>query len=1028
MNRFFRQLPLSVKLILIGLVPFIFLIYLTYQWYDERAGTLKLLSAYMDRVNQSADVLRLIDDLQKERRLSFVYAMKKAQPAALHVQRTLTDSTIRLLQKRNDVGLKDFTSYTFLSDIPSIRNLVDSTSDLNPDIVMTYYTNAIFRLSTLNPIPVETGEHLQPVYKDLAALKLLSQMVTFLGIIRANIYNALYSGQNGVGTLYGMVGIWQIYETYETEYQVKASPLAIAQYQDIQNNSMMNPVVGYLNERFKNFSFDSTYNSEQWWEISGKAMDAMQSLQENLRNGLYAQLNASYNKERAHRNRTFVLLILALIIVVGIIIYTIHSITQMLKDLKIRARALARGVTGLKPGIFSDDVIGILAQSITEIDENNRYLANAANTIGNGNFNVSIQPRSKEDMLGNAIVQMKNNLQNFTNENEESKVRFQQLAQKYQTIFYKAPLPKWIYDIQTLKILEVNEAAIQHYGYSMDEFLNMTIEDLRPESDKEKFRSHINKVRAGTDARKGVWRHTKKNGEIATVEVTAHPILYNEEDARLVVINDITERLRSEKALRQQEETNRLIMSSSLDAIVCMDIHGKITFWNPQAEKIFGWKPGEVENRLLSDTIIPERYRERHKKGLELFIKTGKGVVLNRIIEITAMNKSGKEFPVELAIVSIQQDTTTFFCGFVRDISERKKAEEQLSGERNLLRALIDNLPDYIYVKDSEFNYIINNRSFVKLVGAASEAEIIGKNVKDLFGDDVGKINMDEDKNVLMKGNEIIDRDEPIITYEGEKRWLLTTKVPLKDKDGKVVGILGISKDISERKIAEEELMQSREDLRLLAAHLEQVREDERISIAREIHDELGQQLTVLKMDVSWLNKKLDGADKSVKEKAKGLLQMLDNTVKTVRKISSELRPSMLDDLGLLAAMDWHSQEFEKRSGIKTRFSSEMSNLDVTQTVGTGLFRIFQESLTNVARHAEATNVKASLEMKNGKLFMRIKDNGKGFTITSIENKKTLGILGMRERTLMMGGEYKIQSTPGKGTLVEVIVPIDSSN
>ena len=1019
---------MSVKLLLIGLIPFLFLIFLSYQLYKEKAGTVSLLVEYINRVNESENIHNLIEELQDERRYSFIYTMKKERPPVLHIQRARTDSTMQVLQKSKNVALEDFTSYTFLKDLPSIRAAIDTIPNLGSDVVMTYYTNVIFRLSTLNPLPVEPGAFLQPVYKDLAGQRLLSQMITFLGIIRANIYNVLYSQQNAVGTLYGSRGTYDIYKTYEVEYLVKASPVAIREYNDIRSNSTLRPVIEYLDERFQTFSFDSSFQAEQWWDESGKAVDALKNLQRQLRNGINAELNKIYHNERLHKDRTFVFLMITLMLVVGIIVYTIHSITQMLNELKINAQAISMGISDLKPGIFSRDVIGDLAQSISEIDKNNKYIAQSADAIGHGNFNVSIHPRSDEDILGNAIVRMKDNLQHFTRENEESRIQFQQLAEKYKTIFYKGPLPKWIYETKTLKFLEVNEAAVQHYGYSQDEFLNMTIKDIRPKEEEEKFINHINKVSSGTDTTKSTWRHVKKNGKIITVEVTAHPIMYNDQVARLVVINDITERIKAEKSLRQHEETNRLIMSSSLDAIICMDIFGKITFWNPQAEKTFGWNSNDIEGKYLADTIIPLHYREQHRKGLANFLITGEGPVLNRIIEITAMNKEGNEFPIELAIIPIHQDDTTFFCGFIRDITERKKAEEQLSGERNLLRSLIDNLPDYIYVKDKATHYIISNKAFVKLVGAESEIETTGKKSTELFGEEVGRINMEEDMQVLTLGTAVIDRDELIVTFNGEKRWLLTTKVPLKDKEERVVGILGISKDITERKLAEQELRQSREDLRLLAAHLEQVREDERISIAREIHDELGQQLTVLKMDVSWLHKNLADENEKAKEKTQNLLNMLENTVKTVRKISSELRPSMLDDLGLLAALEWQSQEFSKRSGIKTIFSSAIGNLSFSQNIATGIFRIFQESLTNVARHADATRVKASLQMKNGNIVLQIEDNGKGFTIASIENNKTLGILGMRERTLMMGGEYKIKSTPGKGTIVEVIVPTGYSN
>jgi signal transduction histidine kinase len=208
-----------------------------------------------------------------------------------------------------------------------------------------------------------------------------------------------------------------------------------------------------------------------------------------------------------------------------------------------------------------------------------------------------------------------------------------------------------------------------------------------------------------------------------------------------------------------------------------------------------------------------------------------------------------------------------------------------------------------------------------------------------------------------------------------------------------------------------------------LTEHLQNIREEERTHIAREIHDELGQQLTVLKMDASWLNKKIITTDESIKEKLKDLLELLDGTVRTVRKISSELRPSLLDDMGLVAAMEWHLKEWEKRASVKTKFLIPSNDLPLTDAVKTGLFRIFQESLTNVARHANAKKVEVSLQRQNGSLILSIKDDGKGFDREKAANKKTLGILGMEERSFMMGGSYQINSKPGKGTLVVVSVP-----
>jgi signal transduction histidine kinase len=187
----------------------------------------------------------------------------------------------------------------------------------------------------------------------------------------------------------------------------------------------------------------------------------------------------------------------------------------------------------------------------------------------------------------------------------------------------------------------------------------------------------------------------------------------------------------------------------------------------------------------------------------------------------------------------------------------------------------------------------------------------------------------------------------------------------------------------------------------------------------------LGQQLTGLKMDVSWLSKKLPDANTGIHEKIKEILELLDITVKTVRKISAELRPSILDDLGLIEAMEWHGQEFEKRSGIKVNFQSAIKKIPLPENVGIGIFRIYQESLTNVARHAEASKVNCNIDEENETLMLKITDDGKGFDPDKVAGKKTLGLLGMKERTLMMGGKYEIKSSKGFGTTVLVSVPFE---
>jgi signal transduction histidine kinase len=229
-----------------------------------------------------------------------------------------------------------------------------------------------------------------------------------------------------------------------------------------------------------------------------------------------------------------------------------------------------------------------------------------------------------------------------------------------------------------------------------------------------------------------------------------------------------------------------------------------------------------------------------------------------------------------------------------------------------------------------------------------------------------------------------------------------------------------ISNDITQKIEYEEELKASRDQLRQLSIHLEKIREEERASIAREIHDELGQQLTGLKMDVSWLARKITEPE-NAKEKIAGMITLVDDTVKNVRRIASDLRPGMLDDLGLTAALDWQSHEFNKRSGINCNFHSDIKELNFDKNVSIGVFRIMQEALTNVARHANATEVSCFLTGNDKEIKLSITDNGKGMVDNN--KKKTLGLLGMRERALMMNGKLSIDSTPGIGTRIQLIIP-----
>jgi PAS domain S-box-containing protein len=220
------------------------------------------------------------------------------------------------------------------------------------------------------------------------------------------------------------------------------------------------------------------------------------------------------------------------------------------------------------------------------------------------------------------------------------------------------------------------------------------------------------------------------------------------------------------------------------------------------------------------------------------------------------------------------------------------------------------------------------------------------------------------------------------------------------------------------------QLENSRAQLLLLAQHEQVRREEDRARMAREIHDELGQALSALKMDLAWLQQHTAPKQRDLLQKFRDMSDLVDTTIQGVRRIATELRPGMLDDLGLVPAMEWQLQEFEKRSGIVCSFTPSLEEVGLDDEETTVLFRILQETLTNVARHAAATRVEVSLDEEEGYVCLRVQDNGRGITASEVDGHKSFGLLGMRERVLLRSGDFSIEGAPGQGTTVVIKLPL----
>lgn len=269
-----------------------------------------------------------------------------------------------------------------------------------------------------------------------------------------------------------------------------------------------------------------------------------------------------------------------------------------------------------------------------------------------------------------------------------------------------------------------------------------------------------------------------------------------------------------------------------------------------------------------------------------------------------------------------------------------------------------------------------------------------------------------------------------LLTAAGRELPIEVNVSTVRDEVHGLLGTVLVFRDITERKRFEAELKKSQGELRLLAGHLQSAREAERGRIAREVHDEFGQLLTGFKYDLAWLEKKLSAKAETPRaqllEKVRAVGELLKGMVLSVRRIAAELRPGVLDDLGLTAAVEWHAKEFQQRMGIKTQVRAALKDREPHAEAATALFRILQESLTNVARHASAGSVRVNLREESDCFVLEVSDDGVGITEAELNKAGAFGLLGMRERIKPLGGRCEIHGTPGQGTTVRVSVPFET--
>lgn len=340
-----------------------------------------------------------------------------------------------------------------------------------------------------------------------------------------------------------------------------------------------------------------------------------------------------------------------------------------------------------------------------------------------------------------------------------------------------------------------------------------------------------------------------------------------------------------------------------------------------------------------------------------------------------------------------------------------------------LQRAILNNIPDQAWLKDKDSRYVLVNEAFLAACGRP-EHEILGRTPDKVWSTDWGLVYLRTDQAVVSSGRRS-RYEESRIAADGVPRWFDTVKTPIRDAAGHVIGTVGISRDITDRRQAQEELLESRSRLRELSAYLQSVREAERTRFSRELHDELGQSLTALRLGLNFLETHpLAAGDTAWRQHVCRLKEIADSTLDSVQRIAADLRPPVLDELGLVAAIEWLAESFAERSGLRCVLQLPRRERDFGPEISTGVFRIVQEALTNARRHGHATAVTISLDERAGMLHVVVADDGCGIDASPAKPRASLGLLGMRERALMLGGRLTVCNQETGGTRVEAHIPM----
>jgi PAS domain S-box-containing protein len=569
-------------------------------------------------------------------------------------------------------------------------------------------------------------------------------------------------------------------------------------------------------------------------------------------------------------------------------------------------------------------------------------------------------------------------------------------------------------------IVEINDTELQWLGYSRDEVVGkLRFTDLLTDEVRRKFRENFEKFKEHGYTRDLEYELVRKGGTRMSVLMSAS-LVRDPGGSYLMsraTLYDVTEWNQAILALKESEERFGQMFRLSPNAIMVTSVaDGRVIDANEALLRILGRPRGDVIGRTTAELGF---WRDTAERAAELDIPAVAAGGVQQY-ERAIRTSGGEQRDILVSATRIELQGEAVLLSMIQDVTERLRAERLLRESERRLATVIEASPEAITLARVEDGVFIEVNPAGERLSGFTREEMVGRSSVDLgFWPDLEertRLIADLQRNETVHGRELRLRRK-----DGQVRDVLASAALIDVMGRRLVLFQGI--DITERKNAEKALRDQEELLRELSAHHDSVREEERAHIAREIHDEMGQALTALKMDLSVLGLESGKSAPRVAERIRELKGQVDGIIQLVRDVATSLRPAALD-LGILAGIEWLVDEFQKRSGIPCRVRVENDQIALSDDRSIVLFRILQESLTNISRHANARSVEISLRHDATHIRLDVKDDGRGFDTEAAQKKKAFGLLGIRERVIMLHGKLSITSAPGEGTQVSVSIPI----